>query len=199
MLRGVARRRQRHPASSRASKQRSTTIPSARSLDRSRGGVKMRATPLPRRRNLAMASVNKVILIGNLGRDPELRYTQGGQAVANFTLATTERFPSQGRRAAGADGVAPHRRLGAHGRAVRAVPLEGPQRLRRGPPADARVGGRGRPEAPHHRDRRADRAVPRRSRAGRRCAGGAGPSRWRRRTRRRSRTTPPPPADDIPF
>jgi single-strand DNA-binding protein len=39
-----------------------------------------------------MASVNKVILIGNLGRDPELRYTQSGQAVANFTLATTERF-----------------------------------------------------------------------------------------------------------
>ena len=39
-----------------------------------------------------MASVNKVILIGNLGRDPELRYTQGGQAVANFTMATSERF-----------------------------------------------------------------------------------------------------------
>jgi len=37
-----------------------------------------------------MAGVNKVILIGNLGRDPELRYTQSGQAVANFTLATTE-------------------------------------------------------------------------------------------------------------
>ena len=37
-----------------------------------------------------MAGVNKVILIGNLGRDPELRYTQNGQAVANFTLATTE-------------------------------------------------------------------------------------------------------------
>jgi single-strand DNA-binding protein len=37
-----------------------------------------------------MAGVNKVILIGNLGRDPELRYTQGGQAVVNFTLATTE-------------------------------------------------------------------------------------------------------------
>lgn len=37
-----------------------------------------------------MAGLNKVILIGNLGRDPELRYTQGGQAVANFTLATTE-------------------------------------------------------------------------------------------------------------
>ena len=39
-----------------------------------------------------MASVNKVILIGNLGRDPEIRYTQGGQAVANFTLATNERW-----------------------------------------------------------------------------------------------------------
>jgi single-strand DNA-binding protein len=39
-----------------------------------------------------MASVNKVILIGNLGRDPELRYTKTGQAVANFTLATTDRF-----------------------------------------------------------------------------------------------------------
>src|SRR5215813_8133060 len=37
-----------------------------------------------------MASVNKVILIGNLGRDPEVRYTQGGTAVANFTLATNE-------------------------------------------------------------------------------------------------------------
>ena len=42
-----------------------------------------------------MASVNKVILIGNLGRDPELRYTQGGQAVANFTLATNERFSTK--------------------------------------------------------------------------------------------------------
>ena len=37
-----------------------------------------------------MAGVNKVILIGNLGRDPELRYTQTGQAVCNFSLATTE-------------------------------------------------------------------------------------------------------------
>ncbi len=39
-----------------------------------------------------MAGLNKVILIGNLGRDPELRYTANGQAVANFTLATTESF-----------------------------------------------------------------------------------------------------------
>lgn len=37
-----------------------------------------------------MASVNKVILIGNLGRDPEMKYTQSGTAVANFSIATTE-------------------------------------------------------------------------------------------------------------
>jgi len=36
--------------------------------------------------------VNKVILIGNLGRDPEVRYTTNGTAVANFTLATNERW-----------------------------------------------------------------------------------------------------------
>jgi single-strand DNA-binding protein len=42
-----------------------------------------------------MAGVNKVILIGNLGRDPELRYTQSGQPVANFTLATTESWNSK--------------------------------------------------------------------------------------------------------
>jgi single-strand DNA-binding protein len=37
-----------------------------------------------------MASVNKVILIGNLGRDPEIRYLQSGDPVANFSLATSE-------------------------------------------------------------------------------------------------------------
>ncbi len=37
-------------------------------------------------------SVNKVILVGNLGKNPEMRYTQGGAAVANMTLATTERY-----------------------------------------------------------------------------------------------------------
>lgn len=37
-----------------------------------------------------MAGVNKVILIGNLGADPEIRYTPGGTAVANFRIATSE-------------------------------------------------------------------------------------------------------------
>ena len=39
-----------------------------------------------------MAGVNKVILIGNLGRDPELKYLEGNVARANFSLATTESF-----------------------------------------------------------------------------------------------------------
>jgi single-strand DNA-binding protein len=39
-----------------------------------------------------MASVNKVILIGNLGGDPEKRVTAGGQVVTNFNIATTERW-----------------------------------------------------------------------------------------------------------
>ena len=42
-----------------------------------------------------MASVNKAILIGNLGRDPELRYTPSGRAVANFSIATSERWKGQ--------------------------------------------------------------------------------------------------------
>jgi single-strand DNA-binding protein len=39
-----------------------------------------------------MAGVNKVILVGNLGRDPEVRFSKDGRPVANFTLATTERW-----------------------------------------------------------------------------------------------------------
>ena len=38
-----------------------------------------------------MASVNKVILIGNLGKDPEVKYTPGGTPIARFSLATNER------------------------------------------------------------------------------------------------------------
>ena len=43
-----------------------------------------------------MASVNKVILIGNLGRDPEVRYMPSGDAVANITIATTETWKDKG-------------------------------------------------------------------------------------------------------
>ena len=39
-----------------------------------------------------MAGINKVILVGNLGQDPEVRYLEGGTAVANFPLATSENY-----------------------------------------------------------------------------------------------------------
>jgi single-strand DNA-binding protein len=42
-----------------------------------------------------MASVNKAILIGNLGRDPEVRYTPSGTAVANFSVATTDNWTNR--------------------------------------------------------------------------------------------------------
>jgi len=46
-----------------------------------------------------MAGVNKVILVGNLGQDPEVRYLDSGVAVANFSLATTENYKNkQGER-----------------------------------------------------------------------------------------------------
>lgn len=39
-----------------------------------------------------MASVNKAIILGNLGKDPELRYTPSGQAVTSLRIATTEKY-----------------------------------------------------------------------------------------------------------
>ncbi|MBT0664223.1 single-stranded DNA-binding protein [Geobacter pelophilus] len=42
-----------------------------------------------------MASLNKVMLIGNLGKDPEVRYTTSGQAVASFSIATSEKFKNR--------------------------------------------------------------------------------------------------------
>ena len=46
-----------------------------------------------------MAGVNKVILVGNLGKDPEVRYLDNGVSVANFSLATTENYKNkQGER-----------------------------------------------------------------------------------------------------
>lgn len=42
-----------------------------------------------------MASLNEVNLIGNLGSDPEVRFTPGGDAVCNFNLATTEKWKSK--------------------------------------------------------------------------------------------------------
>jgi len=42
-----------------------------------------------------MSGINKVFLIGRLGKDPELKYTPGGKAVCNFSLATSEKWKDQ--------------------------------------------------------------------------------------------------------
>lgn len=42
-----------------------------------------------------MASLNRVMLIGNLGKDPEVRYTSSGTAVASFSIATSERIKNK--------------------------------------------------------------------------------------------------------
>lgn len=42
-----------------------------------------------------MSSVNKVILIGNVGKDPETRFSESGTAIANLTIATTNRFKNK--------------------------------------------------------------------------------------------------------
>jgi single-strand DNA-binding protein len=43
-----------------------------------------------------MAGVNKVILIGRLGKDPEVKYLESGQAIANFSIATSEEWKDKG-------------------------------------------------------------------------------------------------------
>ena len=43
-----------------------------------------------------MAGINKVILVGNLGKDPEVSYTQSGTAVAKFSIATSEKWTDKG-------------------------------------------------------------------------------------------------------
>src|SRR6201747_1665722 len=45
-----------------------------------------------------MSGINKVILVGHLGKDPEIRHLEGGVAVASFPLATSESFNKDGRK-----------------------------------------------------------------------------------------------------
>ena len=58
-----------------------------------------------REENMA-SSVNKVILVGRLGKDPELKYTQGGTPVAKFSIATDETWKDQSWREAATHGMA---------------------------------------------------------------------------------------------
>ena len=53
-------------------------------------------------------SVNKVILVGNLGKDPEVRHTQDGKPIVNLSIATSETWRDKSsRRAQGKDRMAP--------------------------------------------------------------------------------------------
>ena len=72
-----------------------------------------------------MSSVNKVILVGNLGADPEMQYADGGDAICNLRIATTDSW---------------------------AVSEEGFVGVYRGPYPHAEVAGKGRSGTLHHRD-----------------------------------------------
>ena len=150
-----------------------------------------------------MGSVNKVILVGNLGRDAELRYTPGGAAVATLNLATTEVFKD--REGQKKEDTQWHRvdSVGQDRRNAAGPPDQGQADLRRGQAADAQVEGQGRQRQVHHRGaRRPRRAVERRRRwRASRGEGGGGRSSDDRRVQPRE------PAggsveltdDDIPF
>lgn len=62
-----------------------------------------------------MASVNKVILVGNLGRDPEVRYMPNGEAVANFSIATTDNWKDKSGVKQEKNRVAQHRHVPSFG------------------------------------------------------------------------------------
>ena len=84
--------------------------------------------------------VNKVILIGNLGRDPEVRSTPSGQPVATFTLATSRRWRDKNGQKQEQTEWHTDRRLGQAGGDRRPVPHQGQADLRRGAPPDPLLG-----------------------------------------------------------
>jgi len=60
--------------------------------------------------------INKIFLLGNVGKDPEIRSTAGGMTVASFSLATAERTKGPGRTVGRQNRVAQYRLLPAHRR-----------------------------------------------------------------------------------
>ena len=92
-------------------------------------------------------TLNKMMIIGNLGADPELRYTPGGKAVTDLRVAVNDNRQGARRRVDRGDALVPRERLGAAGRATRRAAAQGQQDLRRRPAASPRVRGARRPEA----------------------------------------------------
>ena len=88
-------------------------------------------------------SVNKVILLGNVGKDPEIRSTPGGTMVANFSLATSDRFQDAAGQLAGPHRVAQSGRFQAHRRDRPRLCEEGLQALHRRQDPDPQLGRQG--------------------------------------------------------
>jgi single-strand DNA-binding protein len=101
-----------------------------------------------------MASVNKVILVGNLGADPETRYAPSGDAICNIRLATTDTWKD---KATGEKKEATEwHRVSFFGRLAEIAGQylkKGSQVYIEGQPAHAQVAGQGRPGPLHHGDR----------------------------------------------
>ena len=104
-----------------------------------------------------MASVNKVILVGNLGKDPEVRHTPSGKVVASFSLATTERWGKGDERKEETEWhrVVAWERLGE---ICGEYLHKGSPGLHRGKAPDPLLGRQGREQTIHHGDRCPDHA-----------------------------------------
>jgi len=96
-------------------------------------------------------SVNKVILVGNVGKDPEVKYTPSGTALAKFRIATNERFKDKSGEWQDPHGVAQHFGVGAPSRDCRGICPQGLQDLHRGQTANLELGRspERRKEVPH--------------------------------------------------
>ena len=108
---------------------------------------------------MASRSVNKVILLGHLGKDAETKFTPSGTAVSNFTLATSRRWKDQ-QTGEWKEETEWHRIVLWRSENVSNYLLKGKQVYVEGPHADPQLRGQGRAEALHHRSglRRADSA-----------------------------------------
>ncbi len=87
--------------------------------------------------------INKVTLIGNLGADPDVRFTQSGEAIANVSLATSDSWKDK-QTGEAKETTEWHRVVffGKLAEIVQALPAQGLQGVRRGPVAHPQVAGR---------------------------------------------------------